>query len=206
MTGESSGLGGLVLCGGRSRRMGSPKERLELLGEPLVARVARRLSSVASPIVVAAAAEQTLPPLPAAVVVTRDERSDAGPLEGFRAGLRAFQEMRDPPPLVAVVSCDAPFVDARQMRRLADVLLEDSQAAAAVPFDGARLHPLCAVYRLNALDVAARLLDAGRRRMFDLLDLLTVRSIESTGDWLVNVNHPDEFARVRERVERSGER
>jgi GTP:adenosylcobinamide-phosphate guanylyltransferase len=35
---------------------------------------------------------------------------------------------------------------------------------------------------------------------------LTIREIESSGDWLANVNHPEEFERVREQVERTGER
>ena len=47
--------GGLVLCGGRSRRMGLDKASLPFGPETMLNRVVRKLSEVVSPIVVVAA-------------------------------------------------------------------------------------------------------------------------------------------------------
>ena len=65
--------GGIILCGGKSTRMGSPKAWLPFGPETMLQRVVRLLGTVVSPIVAVAAPEQSLPELPAEVIVTRDE-------------------------------------------------------------------------------------------------------------------------------------
>ncbi len=71
--------GGIVLCGGKSTRMGVAKATLPFGPETMLQRVVRLLGTVVSPIVVVAAREQELPALPAEVIVTRDEREAPGP-------------------------------------------------------------------------------------------------------------------------------
>ena len=88
---ETMTAGGIVLCGGKSTRMGAPKATLPFGPETMLQRVVRLLGTVVSPIVVVAAREQVLPELPDGVIVTRDEREQQGPLEGLRAGLRRFR-------------------------------------------------------------------------------------------------------------------
>lgn len=66
-------IGGIILCGGQSSRMGQPKAWLPIGGEVFLQRVVRVLSEVVSPIVVVAAAGQDLPELPAEIVIARDE-------------------------------------------------------------------------------------------------------------------------------------
>ena len=78
--------GGIVLCGGRSTRMGEPKATLPFGPETMLQRVVRLLSTVVAPIVAVAAREQILPELPANIIITRDEREQRGPLEGVASG------------------------------------------------------------------------------------------------------------------------
>jgi len=66
--------GGIVLCGGKSTRMGAPKATLPFGPETMLQRVVRLLGTVVSPIVAVAAREQVLPSLPDHVIVTRDAR------------------------------------------------------------------------------------------------------------------------------------
>ena len=86
--------GGIVLCGGKSTRMGVPKATLPFGPETMLQRVVRLLGTVVTPIVAVAAREQVLPELPDDVIVTRDEREAKGPLEGLRAGLSSAAGFR----------------------------------------------------------------------------------------------------------------
>src|SRR5437867_2548222 len=84
-------VGGIVLCGGRSTRMGQPKAWLPFAGELMLPRVVRLLSEVVRPIVVVAAPDQDVPPLSADVGIVRDEERGRGPLQGLAAGLKALR-------------------------------------------------------------------------------------------------------------------
>ena len=54
---------GIVLCGGRSTRMGVPKATLPFGNETMLQRVVRLLHTVVSPVIVVAARDQVLPEL-----------------------------------------------------------------------------------------------------------------------------------------------
>ncbi|HLQ46686.1 MAG TPA: NTP transferase domain-containing protein, partial [Planctomycetaceae bacterium] len=112
-------VGGIVLCGGKSSRMGRPKLSLPFGSELLLPRVVRILREVVSPVVVVAAPDQLVPPLPSNVLIVRDEQEYLGPLAGMEAGLRALADAVD----VAFVSaCDVPLLRpefiAEMVRRL----------------------------------------------------------------------------------------
>src|SRR5438270_6622638 len=114
-------VGGIVLCGGQSSRMGRPKAWLPFAGETMLARVVRLLGSVVSPLVVVAAPEQDLPPLPAGVAVVRDPQRGRGPLQGLAAGLEALLGRAD---AAYVSSCDVPFLEPGFVRRMIELLGE----------------------------------------------------------------------------------
>src|SRR5437764_7598096 len=98
-------VGGIILCGGQSKRMGRPKAWLPFGGELMLPRVVRLLGEAVAPVVVVAAPGQDVPPLPAGVRVVRDEREARGPLQGLAAGLDALQGVAD---AAYVSSCDVP--------------------------------------------------------------------------------------------------
>src|SRR5205809_2559240 len=83
-------IGGIILAGGKSSRMGLAKATLPFGPELMLQRVVRLLGSVVQPIVVVAAPGQELPPLPHGLLIARDEREARGPLEGLFAGLSAI--------------------------------------------------------------------------------------------------------------------
>src|SRR5687767_5196010 len=116
---EPVNLAGIVLCGGKSTRMGVPKATLPFGPETMLQRVVRLLGTVVSPIVVVAAKEQSLPALPDAVTVTRDEREARGPLEGLRAGLKALPESVA---AAYVTSCDVPLLVPALVERMIELL------------------------------------------------------------------------------------
>src|SRR5947208_6518233 len=88
-------VGGIVLCGGRSSRMGRPKAWLPVGDELMLPRVVRVLREAVGPVVVVAAPGQDVPPLSAGVEVVRDEVEGLGPLAGLAAGLAALDGPAD---------------------------------------------------------------------------------------------------------------
>jgi molybdopterin-guanine dinucleotide biosynthesis protein A len=164
--------GGIVLCGGRSTRMGSSKALLPFGTETMLQRVIRLLGTVASPLVAVAAPGQELPPLPASVFVTRDEHEGRGPLEGLRAGLAAL-----PPDveIAYVTSCDVPLLVPQFVERMID-LLGDADVA-VIEIEGFA-HPLSAVYRRRVLPHVDALLAADRLRPVFLFDAVKTRRVQ----------------------------
>jgi len=164
--------GGIVLCGGKSTRMGSPKALLPFGAETMLQRVVRLLATVVSPIVAVAAPGQSLPELPPAVIVTRDEQDGRGPLEGLRAGLKALPGAAD---AAYVTSCDVPLLVPGFVRRMIDLL--DGHDIAVMEIDGFP-HPLSAVYRRVTLPHVEALLSQDRLRPVFLFDAVRTRRVQ----------------------------
>jgi molybdopterin-guanine dinucleotide biosynthesis protein A len=163
--------GGIVLCGGKSTRMGTSKALLAFGPETMLQRVVRVLATVVSPIVVVAASDQTLPLLPADTIVVRDEQEGRGPLEGLRAGLKALPESVE---RAYVTSCDVPLLVPAFVRRMMELLADHD--VAVMEIDGFT-HPLSAVYRRTALPHVEALLAQNRLRPAFLFDLVRTRRV-----------------------------
>jgi molybdopterin-guanine dinucleotide biosynthesis protein A len=188
-------VGGILLCGGESKRMGRPKAWLPFGDEFMLSRVARLLGQVVSPLVVVAAPGQDVPPLPANVEIVRDEEKGRGPLQGLAAGLKALRGRAD---AAYASSCDVPFLQPAFVRRLIDLLGED---AICVPYAAGYHHPLAAIYRVDVADAVDHLLAAGRLRPVFLFEALATRVVEAaelagvdpTLQTLRNLNTPDDY-------------
>jgi molybdopterin-guanine dinucleotide biosynthesis protein A len=152
--------------------MGTSKALLPFGAETMLQRIIRLLSTVVSPIVVVAAAQQPLPDLPAAVIVTHDEQPDRGPLEGLRAGLKALPASVES---AYVTSCDVPLLVPAFARRMINLLADDD--IAVIEIDGFP-HPLSAVYRRATLPHVEGLLAQNRLRPVFLFDLVRTRRVQ----------------------------
>jgi molybdopterin-guanine dinucleotide biosynthesis protein A len=163
--------GGIVLCGGKSTRMGVPKATLPFGPETMLQRVVRLLGTVVSPVVVVAAREQSLPKLPDHVTVTHDEREQRGPLEGLRAGLKALPNSVD---IAYTTSCDVPLLVPRFVERMIELLGDHD--IAVMEIDGFP-HPLSAVYRRDTLPHVELLLARDKLRPVFLFDAVRTRRV-----------------------------
>lgn len=156
---------GLILAGGRSTRFGeADKSVAEVVGTPMIRRVADRLTEATDELVVNCRDDQravvadALDGIPYREAV--DPVPDEGPVAGMRTGLRVASGNA-----VAVVACDMPRADPALFERLFAAV--DS---AAVPRAEGRLRPLHAVYDRHAGRVACdRTLATGSRRLHDVL-------------------------------------
>jgi molybdopterin-guanine dinucleotide biosynthesis protein A len=188
-------VGGIVLCGGQSKRMGRPKAWLPFGNEVLLQRVVRLLGGVVEPIVVVAAPDQEVPPLPSRVMVVRDEERGRGPLVGLAAGLNAQRGQVD---AAFLSGCDVPFLQADFVRRL--IALLDNHVI-CVPRVGEFHQPLVAVYRIEVIEAVNRLLLADRLGPVFLLEEVPTRIVEAseltdvdpTLQSLRNLNRPEDY-------------
>ena len=134
---------GVVLAGGRSRRMGEPKTLLEVDGRPLLLHPVDALRAVLEDVVVVCKPATPLPDLPDGVAVWHEDDPRQHPLVGVIAALE-----RAPGPIV-VCAGDMPGLDAATVRALRDA----PPAAAVVAAADGRLQPLLARYAPDALPV-----------------------------------------------------
>lgn len=187
MEGVREDLTGLVLAGGRSRRMGADKALVEVDGRPLVRVVAARLAHVCVEVLVAPGARR-LPDLPWRQV--GDRVAGEGPLAGILGGLAAAST-----PLVAVAGVDMPAVDPDLYAALADAW--DGTQPAVVPVAAGRPQPLHAVYATAALPRFAALFDAGERAPTRALTRLQAHGVEVPQGtaWAASLDTPDDLAR-----------
>jgi molybdopterin-guanine dinucleotide biosynthesis protein A len=139
----------VILAGGKSSRMGRDKARLEVAGEPLLARQIRLArESGAAEIFISGRGEMdyaefgghTLP----------DAFPGAGPLAGIEPALRAATSS-----LLLVLAVDLPAVSAEFLQRLAAVAAENF---GVIPRLSGQIEPLAAIYPKSSLAlVEARL-------------------------------------------------
>ena len=163
--------GGIILCGGRSTRMGLAKAALPFGPETMLTRVARILGEVVHPVVVVAAAGQVLPELAEDITIAHDRHEGRGPLEGLSVGLATIAPRAD---AAFVTSCDVPLLSPAFVKRMIDLLADND---IAVPRDGKYHHPLAAVYRTRVVDQVRQLLDADRLRPVYLLAQVRTREV-----------------------------
>jgi molybdopterin-guanine dinucleotide biosynthesis protein A len=186
--------GGIVLCGGKSTRMGTSKALLPFGPETMLQRVVRLLGGVVKPIVAVAAPDQVLPELPRDIIITRDEREGRGPLEGLRAGLKALPRFVE---AAYVTSCDVPLLVPGFVMQMLDLARDHD--VTLMEIDGFP-HPLSAVYRRTTLPFVEDLLAKDRLRpvfLFDAVRTRRVRPEEMTADpellTLRNLNTREEY-------------
>jgi molybdopterin-guanine dinucleotide biosynthesis protein A len=192
-------FGGIILCGGKSSRMGQAKAWLPFGAEVMLQRTIRIVGAVADPVVVVAAPGQELPALPGEVLIARDELEGRGPLQGLAAGLSALGRQAE---CAFLASCDLPFLRTELVKRICSMLpVDGGSTAIAAPFVEGRFHPLAAAYRTSVLPAVQQLLTEGTLRLTTLLELLPTRAIapeelklvDPELDSLRNINTPQEY-------------
>jgi molybdopterin-guanine dinucleotide biosynthesis protein A len=207
--------GGVVLCGGRSSRMGRPKAWLPVGGELMLQRVVGVVSEAVGPVVVVAAPGQDVPPLPAGVRVVRDEVDGRGPLGGLAAGLAALSGECE---RAYLSGCDVPLLRSGFVRRVVTPLSPGGRGVGGeggqitMPRIAGRLHPLAAAYSLDVLPVVLAQLAADDLRMTRLAELVPTRflteadfaDVDPELESLRNVNTWAEYEKIKSATDGHG--
>jgi len=189
-------LYGLVLAGGRSRRMGRPKWALDYHGEPHALYLSRLLAPYCQRVFLSINAEQEGEPALAGHPRLIDRFVDVGPLGGILTAMTAHPDAG-----WLVLACDLPFVRDETIERL---LGERTPLRFATsyrsPHDGLP-EPVCTIYeakaRLRLFQVLALGHDCPRKMLLNSrIGLVT--SVDE--DELVNANHVVDYERALRRL------
>jgi molybdopterin-guanine dinucleotide biosynthesis protein A len=190
---------GVVLAGGRSRRLGSDKRVVTIGGHTLLRRAVDVLGMAFESVLVVADAESSLD-LPAGVEVVRDRYPDCGPLAGIHAALAASGKGR-----LFIAGCDMPFLNAILIRHL---FRTAPDVDAVVPRADGKAQCLHAVYSADCAAVAEELLVSGKRAVERLLEDVDVRYVDEEElrrldpglSSFFNVNTPEDLAEAEKRA------
>ena len=188
-----SQLQAFILAGGQSRRIGTDKSQLRIDDETFVERIAASVNEITTSITLVNPRQET-----SRFPSVADVYPGWGALGGLHAALAACQSE-----WAIVVACDLPFVTAGLFNYLGS-LCTDHDAVVPLQPDG-RPQPLAALYRVDPCrQRAAELIESGRRRPLDLLELVNTRwvpfteltNLDQAEKFFVNINTPDDYDAV----------
>jgi molybdopterin-guanine dinucleotide biosynthesis protein A len=192
---------GVILAGGRSRRMGGGDKSLRALGgRTMLAHVVVSLAPQVGCMIINANGDAARFETLGLPVVADAPQDFAGPLGGILAGMRwAVANIRHVSRIVTVPA-DAPFIPADLVMRLV-AASDAADGAIAVAQSTGVLHHATALWPVALADALASAVDRGEREVgswaarqgsvavpFDL-----VRINGKTLDPFFNVNTPDDF-------------
>ena len=194
---------GIILAGGRSRRLGRAKALEPFQGEPMIRRVISRLSQVTGDLVFVVNDQEQASALP----ITPDNVSlpyktavdlypDGGSLGGIFTGLSAADSQ-----WAFVVACDMPFLNVDLMNQM--LSLRDNNDAVVPRTDGYP-EPTHALYNKTCLPRMEKRLqnnDLKIARFFDevtmcFIEEAEVRDIDKDLVSFFNVNTQDDLDRA----------
>ena len=186
-------LNGLVLAGGKSTRMGKPKDQINWHGKEQRYYLADLLAPFCDQVYISCRENQSLDCDPNYLFVS-DSFSDIGPLAGI---LSAFQT--SPATAWLVIACDIPLLDRDSIEHLINSRNASKIATAyESPIDKLP-EPLIAIWEPKSYPILNHCLATGNTSLRKALinnDTLIIKP--SKPELLLNVNTPDELLKAME--------
>jgi molybdopterin-guanine dinucleotide biosynthesis protein A len=175
---------GLLMAGGKSRRIGTDKGLLLYQGKTLFERAVQTLAQCCNPILISASAANY--DYFGYRRVT-DYINGAGPIGGLMAGLTASRSEK-----ILVMTIDMPNLTADFLKHLIE---ESGDAPAAAPvLPNGKAEPLCAVYQKSAIPVVEKMITNGDYKVQNLLEYLHFKPLHVYQTW--KPYHPDLFLNI----------
>lgn len=154
-----AGIAGIVLAGGRSRRMGADKSFVTLARRPLIEIAAGRLGRQVERLAISANGDPARFGFLGLPVVGDATPDFAGPLAGILAGLRWADRLDAA--AIATAATDTPFFPEDLVERLAGAA-EDGRTIAVASCQG-RAHPVFALWPVAVADALDAFLASGAK-------------------------------------------
>lgn len=189
-------MAGIILAGGKGKRLGGAEKALRKLGgKSLLERVLVRIQPLFSQLILVTNTPELYSSFPGKVV--RDLHAHRGPLGGIEAGLLATEDQMN-----FVTACDMPFLN----RELICQMQAWSQGYdIVIPRLGSYIEPLHAFYSRRTLPLIQELLRTGNYKLSNLLTAPLkvyyineeqIRELDPQGLTFLNINTPVDLAKA----------
>ncbi len=201
---------GVVLAGGKSRRMGKNKSLISFRGKPLIEHVTDVLSQIFSEVVIVcdaqSHAENRFAHLPFPILC--DQREALGPIAGIETALKTLHGKG-----IFVVAADMPFIKDTVIK---EMCLHTTAYDLVIPKLGGRLHPLHAFYSAQCLKPITTAIHSNQLALHPLSRVVRsyffpekcFRKFDPTLKSVFNINTPEDLttasALIRNRIAKEG--
>ena len=194
----------ILLCGGKSRRMGQDKGSMNLDGKPMILHVIKNLIVVADEIIVVLRDNnqvdnynkifEQLKSNRSKLHIFKDIFEDKGPLAGILVGLENIKSDK-----AMVVPCDSPFVSEYFVNKMFQYSNESDHDVFVPRWPDGRLEPLHSIYKKDIKSNILKLLKEDIRDVKSLIIDLNVKyidvdSLDNTGRSFFNINRMDDIS------------
>lgn len=189
---KKSEISAIILCGGKSTRMGKDKAGL-LIGKKTFLQQIEEHVSGADEVLLSVKDRRDYPKIEARHI--EDLEQDKGPLMGLCSALKECSHER-----VWVISCDMPLVDWDVAQELEDYLMDGIDAVIPVGKTGKK-YVLCAWYRKSVWKILEEQLKTGDYKVQHVLENLrvcyvAVQGITDEPGKFYNINTPEEYRKI----------
>ncbi|WDZ78920.1 molybdenum cofactor guanylyltransferase MobA [Ensifer adhaerens] len=201
----STPLPAVILAGGLSRRMGSPKSRLSLGGSTMLARIIERLRPQVTNVAVNLNTEPPDGSIGDLAVIADTVPGFLGPLAGVLTAMRHVAASTPKASHVVVVPTDTPFFPDDLVARLIGALTRRQQIAVAA--SAGQMHPLFALWPVAlADDLESWMKNDPKRRVRAFIerhasvtvDFPVIMTSKGAFDPFFNVNTPADLTEAEE--------
>jgi len=195
--GTSDSISGILLAGGKSRRMGGVnKALLKVGGRRIIERAADALTRVFGEVIVITNTPDDFSFL--GLPLFQDVRPGLGSLGGLYTGLKVCSGNA-----LFLVACDMPFVNTVIIDHM---MLVSRGHDVTIPRIGGWLEPMHAIYSRRCLPYVERLLDNRDLKIINLfhsvdvleLDEEQFRHLDPDFHFIMNLNTPEDLQRARQ--------
>ena len=185
-----------IIAGGQAKRFGGQdKSRLHISGQSIISRQVAVLQPLTDDLFIVASQRERFADTPFRVC------PDLIPGTGVIGAILTALEST-PADRVLVVACDLPFLHAGLMQRLLDLASDADAAWVRTP---AGVEPLLACYRRHITPTLRAAIKAGRLKVSELDQVLTIRAVElpelqtfgEPSRLLANINSPEDLSTIQ---------
>ena len=188
---------GIILCGGKSARMGADKGLIEDKGVAWAQSAFNKVASLGLPVALSVNPEQFTAYSSAfnesKLIIDHNEIQLKGPLLGVMSA-----HLKYPLEDLLVLACDMPFMDMLLLQKLKDQYQLDASVDAIIYTNNGEPEPLCGVYSAKALaDIlekfsSGKLLKYSMKNMIEHINPYFISIEENEKKFFKNINtHAD---------------